>query len=469
MKQQTSSSLSNTCFLVGVRVSLAKMETNCDIRVNGTESDCSSLFEGIHPAFTIAQACIALLVVILGVPLNVLIVVALIKYCHLMDEAFMLCVSIFISNVVVSFTMGTNIFLSAATRSWPLGYIGCEVYSFFTYSPIPVRWLTLGMLSIDRFCRIFFPFRYARCSKLVLKVLLILPWIFTLLGSTLTLIKVIRTFYFTTTLPGCFYRSTCQGSTLCTASIYMESTALLGFGSILPIALYTVLYFKSRRIMRADKRFSVTNAQQKADRERQNKATKTFALLLITYSCYSSAVLVIVLLRQIPVVQDMRGLFFILADFTLLHLVTDFLLVWKNENGKHVIKKLINTVLRKRVFDIDSVGSFTPSSTSSQQQSSTDILVPLPPQSQGPTHDISLAVNQTQANTRVPYSPTDVGKEQASTSSPTCTSTANSHQEQLNVDTPTPALISGQEDPATAGPTLCSHLYPEHQETSYST
>ena len=449
-----------------VRVSLAKMESSCEIRENGTESNCSSLFENIHPAFTIVQACIALLIVIFGVPLNLLLVVALIKFRHLMDEAFILCISIFFANTVVSFAMGSNIFLSSATRSWPLGYVGCEIYAFLTYSPIPVRWLTLGMLSIDRFCRVFFPFCYTRQSKIVLKILLIFPWIFTIVNNSLTLTKVLRTYYFTANLPGCFYQANCQGSSVCMASIYVESMILLGTGSILPVVLYTILYIKSRKMLRNANTCHVTSEQQKADNERQNKATKTFALMVITFSCYSAVVFVIVLFRQIPVTQDIGGLFFILSDFTLLYVVTDFLLIWKNKNGKHVIKKLINTVLGKQVFGYEGVISAPLSSTSNQKQSSTNNLVAICTSDEETPHTISPAFNQEQPNTYVHVSSlvTAADEEEPGISLPV--STTNSYQEQLNINRTIPTLISCQEEPEFAILTLSNHFHQQQEAPS---
>ena len=443
------------------------MEGSCEIRENGTESNCSSLFENIHPAFTIVQACIALLIVIFGVPLNLLLVVALIKFRHLMDEAFILCISIFFANTVVSFAMGSNIFLSSATRSWPLGYVGCEIYAFLTYSPIPVRWLTLGMLSIDRFCRVFFPFRYTRHSKTVLKILLIFPWIYTIVSNTLTLLQVFRTYYFTTNLPGCFHRSDCQGSIVCMVSVYVESTVLLGSGSILPIVLYTILYIKSRRLLRALNTFHITSEQQKADSERQNKATKTFALMVITFSCYSAVLFIIVLLREIPVIQDIGGVFFLLYDFTILYLVTDFLLIWKNKNGKHVIKKLINTVLGKQIFSIESVASAPTSTTSNQKHSSTDNLVAIRTLGQELPHIVTPALNQEQPHTYIPSSVTASDEEELG--GPLSVSITDSCQKHLNLDRPNLTFISGENESMLARPTPCNHLDQQQQEVPLST
>ena len=169
---------------------------NCLIQENGTDSDCSSLFESIHPAYTIIQACIAMTIIVIGMPLNLVLIASLIKFRHLMDEAFILCVSIFTANFVVSLALGSTSFLSSITRSWPLGYAGCQVFGFLVYWAVVARWITLGMLSIDRFCRVFFPFWYTRHSKKVLMTLLIGPWVVMMLSNILTLIGLSGRFGF---------------------------------------------------------------------------------------------------------------------------------------------------------------------------------------------------------------------------------------------------------------------------------
>ena len=343
---------------------------SCLLQENGTEPDCSVLFESIHPAFTIIQACFAMIIIGIGVPLNLVLIVALIKFRHLMDEGFTLCVSIFIANLILSLGFGINIFAASSTRSWPLGYRGCQFFGFVTYWVGGVRWMSLGMLSIDRFCRVFLPFRYPRHSKTVLKVLLLLPWVILLPNTILALFNIQGTYDFYISLPSCYYSQICTEYTACPITIHIQFTVILASGSILPIVIYTILYCKARRVLRAIQTLYAPSEQQMEVNERQNKATKTFVLMLVTFSCYTSVRIIIQLVALIPVIQDITGLFLFLADILFLYLITDFFLVWKNSDGKQVIKKLINTVLRKEVCTSDTT---LPSSTNTTGQRPPDI------------------------------------------------------------------------------------------------
>ena len=102
-------------------------------------------------------------------------------------------------------TMATEsgIALSSATRSGPLGYVGCQILWFLSHMVVVTRWRTLGVLSIDIFCRVFLPFCYTRHSSIVLKVLLLLPWVVGLPRCVLSLFKIHTKHEFVVSVPGC--------------------------------------------------------------------------------------------------------------------------------------------------------------------------------------------------------------------------------------------------------------------------
>ena len=343
----------------------------CSAQENQTNSsDCSNLFEGFHPAFTIIQACLSLLFVLLAVPLNLILIVAIIRFrCHV-DKAFILCTSIFIANVMVSLSGGTGIFLSSATRSWPLGYVGCQVFGFLFFYPMLARWMTLGMLSIDRFCHVFLPFFYIRHSKIAIRMLLAFPWVAALPINILSLLRVYSKYEFLILFPTCFRQFNCNGSIACLLLTHITITFVLASGSILPIVVYIILYFKSRRLFRATKFSHAPNEQQIADNERRNKATKTFSLMVVTFSIYTIAAVIAKLTEVVPVLKDIKGLQFFVCDIALLYNITDFLIVWKNKDGKQAIKKLIGPVWRKRGRN-SGTDERAPTSLSSQERVTT--------------------------------------------------------------------------------------------------
>ena len=375
----------------------------CLTQENTSQSDCSDQFEGIHPAFTILQACAAVAFVMVAVTLNLILCIALLKFHHFMDEAFVLCASVSIANVVVSLFLGTGVFLSSATRSWPLGYVGCQLFGFLSYYPMLARWVTLGMISIDRFCRVFFPFSYMKHSKTVLKVLFIFPWVVVLPITVLSFFEIYSRYEFFLLLPSCFHNFNCNGSLDCIAVTRTNVALILCTGSVLPTVLYTILYFKSRKLFKAMQTPHLPSQQRMDDGNRQKKATKTFTIMVLTFSCYSAAVVMIRFSEVIPVIKDVKPLQFLIGDIILTYNITDFLIVWKNTEGKRAIKKLINTVLGKEfcsssiailsalIPGSSSTNDSAPVATSTQPQVDVGILTPTPTSVEAQTGSTSLA------------------------------------------------------------------------------
>ena len=390
----------------------------CSTGEDHTELDCSHLFEGIHPAFTIIQACTAAIFVVTAVPLNLMLTVAIIRFRRQMDEGFILCINIFIANMIMSFSVGINLFMSSATRSWPLGYAGCQVFAFFSFYPTMVRWVALGTVSIDRFCRVFLPYLYDRHSKVVITILFIVPWIAVLPFNILSLARVSSKYEMSILFPACHYQFHCNGSITCMVLTHANIVLVLASGSVLPIAIYTVLYIKSRRMFRATQVLYASNEQLNIENERQKMATKTFALMVVIFSCYSAAGIFLMSFQAIPMIQIMKGSQFFLFDLILTYNIADFLVVWKNKDGKQAIKKLINTIARKQVCHSDAVVPLpmpaanqepppaVPVTGSGQQQVDNDPPAPVP------------ASGQTQPDRSIPAPTTVADQEQLSTSLP---------------------------------------------------
>ena len=67
---------------------------------NFSESDdnCSALFEGVPVSITALQACFTAAIVIISVPVNILMIVAMIMYHRLLDKTFIISISLLVSN-----------------------------------------------------------------------------------------------------------------------------------------------------------------------------------------------------------------------------------------------------------------------------------------------------------------------------------------------------------------------------------
>lgn len=316
------------------------------------QGNCSALFEDVHPAYTITQACVAAVLFLVALPLNLVLIAALVKYHHLVDKAFILCISIFISNSLFIVFSATGILLSSATRSWPLGYIVCQIYGFLLHLGILTRWITLGMLSLDRFLLVFCPFHYNRYSKCVRTILLVVPWVLGLLICSFLVAGIGGHFDFVVRLPGCFFQTVCEDSDLiCTVFSVFQYVLSISMGSILPSVLYISLYIKSK--MLTNRLQSLQNnaiIQSSSSTDSQNKATQTFALMMVSFSCFAMTLVLISTLKSVEVIRNIVPLFFMLSDLLQLYTIADFILLWKNQQGKLVIKKMMDSVFRRKVL-----------------------------------------------------------------------------------------------------------------------
>ena len=82
--------------------------------------------------------------------------------------------------------------------------------------------------------------------------------------------------------------------------------------------------------------------------ERQNKANKMFALMMASFSCFALILVFTIALDNVQCVKNTTSLFFALSDILQLYTVADFILLWKNELGKEVNLKLINSILQRK-------------------------------------------------------------------------------------------------------------------------
>ena len=269
-----------------------------------------------------------------------------------------------------------------------------------------------------------------------------MSWLVVMPICILELFEVPTRYDFSPVLPGCFFLQNCNDTVSCKSWVYTHISLVLGSGSVLPVAIYTILYIKSRRLFSATQTLYAPTQQQMKDNDRQNKATKTFALMVITFLAYSAFSASILIVRGIPFTRDIKGISFFLSDITLLYLITDFLLVWKNQNGKQVIKKLINTILRKQVCGSHNAMPPPISTTTTGQQKGNPA---------NPSPAPSPSKDQTDpTNPPLPAPSTDLEQVENTNPAPT----PSSRHGQINMANPAPPSTSTQSqmaaDPAPA-------------------
>ena len=80
--------------------------------------NCSDLFDGIGVPITVVQAFFAAIVIAVSVPMNLLLITAMILYRHCLDETVPLVVSCLISNTILTQCWSTHHICSASLDFW---------------------------------------------------------------------------------------------------------------------------------------------------------------------------------------------------------------------------------------------------------------------------------------------------------------------------------------------------------------
>ncbi len=66
------------------------------------------------------------------------------------------------------FAIHLQVIISTLARKWLFDFAGCQLFEFLATQSILARWLNMGVLALDRFCAVKFPFSYVKQSKYIL-------------------------------------------------------------------------------------------------------------------------------------------------------------------------------------------------------------------------------------------------------------------------------------------------------------
>ena len=321
------------------------MNITCDFSNNGT--DCSHVFEGVHISITIFQAIFALVIFLLAFPLNILLITAMIIYRHLLDKTILVTISFLISNTVIGIG-SSQIFITSMLRAWIFGYWGCQVFSFMTVVAKVSRYATVGLVCIARFIKVFFP--HSNQLKL-LAGFLTGSWLFAFFAGLLKFFS--GSTGFDVSNPGCGFASNFDTLSDAYRGVFLSLLICITFiGAILPIILYTIMYFKARqlrKIVPTTQPVIATDPQIINSQKRWRRANITYILLVLAFGFFSLVIFAKISAKAIfrkfnasPSV--VVGIFFILTDIGELYILADIVILIINRDERKVLFKLIKRI-----------------------------------------------------------------------------------------------------------------------------
>ena len=250
---------------------------------------------------------IAGIIIIVSLVGNILFLVLMLKFKKLRTRANIIGLSAILANTGLVLSFHVQVMLSSALQGWVFGFLGCQIFGFLSTQFIFTRWMTMGVLALDRFCAVRYPFSYPKHCKVMSVILVLLSWGIPILLSVVT-IQGYASIAFRHNIPSCLYYAPANGKGKLYFSIVFTSCFFLG--GTLPLVLYSWLFYKGLKFQRSleqarsaiasNCRLSVEEQQEIQGRaSREHKAILTFALIFVAFCLTGAPIYIFQLMRWI--------------------------------------------------------------------------------------------------------------------------------------------------------------------------
>ncbi len=304
----------------------------------------SSLPHDIDIAVTVVKFPIDLLRTILGLFLNGLLVFLVIKFKKLRNISFSIASQIATANLLLTLAYSISI-IHGPLGQWLLGLNSCIAAAVVTTMLTNIRGSLIFLFSLDRFCLVFFPFRYPKHSLRMVTTLCVILWCLSLVTSLIPIPSILDCYLFDEGSLFCYLSHSCNPS--CLIFRYVHGASHTAPVVVLPIFFFTALYVKGRKLHRQISREGQQGMGMKSEDWR---ALNTYILLLLPSILY-----VLVLFLLIPILthtsQTVRTLVTVVYGvlFTTL-VVVDPIIFMRNKDIYHSFTLLMKIICSKHNY-----------------------------------------------------------------------------------------------------------------------
>ena len=286
-----------------------------------------------------------------SVVLNSYVLLLILKFKFLRYRAIIVTISVVVADLLLGFTYILPAVINASVRDWVFGgKLGCIIVGYIVFYLLGVRWMVMGLIALDRFFYILFPFSYVRWSKPFNIILTILAWFVPIFFNVLVFLGL-QDFDFRPGFSHCAVN--CGPNGVCSSFVSTIFALQLAVGAILPIILYTIMYMYSRRkrqrikmgtlIGEGERRQSVISLPVVWS-SRDMNAIFTFLLVFIVFLIANIPVYIVSILR--PIASDLYSeiplwsMFLIVNLFYMLN-VLDPIIIMRNRDFRKASNKLL--------------------------------------------------------------------------------------------------------------------------------
>ena len=211
--------------------------------------------------------------------LNSLLIVLIGKFKVLRQTTYYLALQVVIIDLCITLIVTPLTVINAIAGQWILGPVLCSMTSFLVIFTRQSRNSLMFVFVKDRFCSVFFPFRYFKHrTKVVIPLCLVaylVAIIMAIMPLSLDCIEFSRVTWYCSSGGGCTNPATCE----ITRTVLITLPQI--WGSYIPLIMYTILFIKAKKFKRQVAPSDVSKeTEQNSKHER--KANLTFFFLFLS-------------------------------------------------------------------------------------------------------------------------------------------------------------------------------------------
>lgn len=204
-------------------------------------------FLGIPEVLSYLQAGMATLSAIIGLPLNIYLMVIILKYTKLRKRRYLtLALQVIMVEIAYHLWIPATIVTSTVTDRWIFGGIACSITGMLHDGFAMYRFAMTFVLTVDRFVSVFWPTQYEKKGMHVVILLLSLAWTLTVLRILLPSRWVLDCFLYIPTFRTCTLFPKCSLGYKHLGAWSISIIVMLGV--FLPLIFYCVIFCKARKV-----------------------------------------------------------------------------------------------------------------------------------------------------------------------------------------------------------------------------
>lgn len=339
-------------------------------------NSCSSVADETEPQYCettqivlILQAFYLTVTILLSLTGNAGILFLVIKFTALQYRSILVSLSVVICDLILVLFFHLPALISVASGEWIMGHIACQIFGVVGFYLIFVRWMSMAVISLDRFSFTLFPFTYPRWSKPYLISLTICAWFLPALMVAPSIAGE-GVYSFRPGFSQCIIH--CGDNQACYGLYVALYTSQMFVGAVLPSVLYTVMYCiscRKRRLIQMGSHNDLTDTDRITPQwsQRDKRALKTFIIVLVVLLISNMPAYLLNSIRQtIPSVYRMTPIWIhmIAADFFYAANILNPLLIIRNRDIYKAFQRLYKKQSRRLSMRTTSTSTLRRSSVS---------------------------------------------------------------------------------------------------------